>query len=161
MNNTDHLGEALTSVTVKRVWGTEIWLANTKSYCAKYLDIYQDLMPVHYHPIKDETMINLSNRPLYVWFKYNTDEAVARFIRLNPNDSIFIEHNTWHTILSCPPYRQTPYDVRYEPAAHLCQGPEGPPPEEYAFGFLGAPLRVLEVSTSHKEDDVVFKRIKE
>ncbi len=42
--------------TVKKVWGEEIWMANTKRYCGKQLILNQGKRcSLHYHAIKDET----------------------------------------------------------------------------------------------------------
>ena len=48
-------------ITVRKVWGKEVWLVNEPEYCAKYLHIDKDAQSsLHYHTIKKETFICLS-----------------------------------------------------------------------------------------------------
>lgn len=41
---------------VKKVWGSEEWLVNTEKYCSKFLNLnHRCECSVHYHAYKDET----------------------------------------------------------------------------------------------------------
>ena len=43
---------------VDKLWGGEIWLTNNDRYCAKVLVLAKGAQgSLHYHPVKDETMI--------------------------------------------------------------------------------------------------------
>lgn len=41
---------------VKKLWGTEEWLVNNQTYCAKFLNLKSGYQcSLHYHILKDET----------------------------------------------------------------------------------------------------------
>jgi quercetin dioxygenase-like cupin family protein len=95
---------------VLKVWGEEIWMANTNLYCGKLLKLNQGKRcSVHYHKNKDETFYVLSGRVLMeLWKKNNVKTKIMReeeIIRINPKtkhrfsgleDSIIIEISTHH-----------------------------------------------------------------
>lgn len=166
MNDLTNLGETLQSIRVKRIWGTEIWLCNTDQYCAKFLDIYSDMMPIHLHPKKDETMINLSKYPVYVWLEANVEDAkpVPKLIKLNPQDSVFIENNTWHTIVTDAEsnFVWLADRQRWNPLLHLNQSScslssTAAKRQSINKNIQFPPVRILEVSTTHSDEDVVFR----
>ena len=47
--------------TVKKLWGTEYWIVNTKLYCLKFLKVIPGFQSsIHAHAKKDETFIGMS-----------------------------------------------------------------------------------------------------
>ncbi|MBU2104686.1 MAG: cupin domain-containing protein [Nanoarchaeota archaeon] len=91
---------------VKKIWGKEIWMANTDKYCGKLLKIEKGKRcSIHYHKIKDETFYILEGRVLM-----EVDNKIAimekgEVVRIVPltkhrfsglKDSIIIEISTHH-----------------------------------------------------------------
>lgn len=51
---------------VPKVWGSELWIANTDRYCGKILTLNRGWQcSLHKHPIKDETFFVLSGRVVF------------------------------------------------------------------------------------------------
>ncbi|MDD5192596.1 MAG: cupin domain-containing protein [Candidatus Nanoarchaeia archaeon] len=50
---------------VKKIWGRELWIANTDKYCGKILEINKGFRSsMHYHKDKDETFYILKGKVL-------------------------------------------------------------------------------------------------
>lgn len=95
---------------VSKVWGEEIWMANTNLYCGKLLNLKQGKRcSAHYHKNKDETFYVLKGRILMeLWEKEGFKENImgeGGCVRINPEikhrfsgleDSVIIEISTHH-----------------------------------------------------------------
>lgn len=74
---------------VKKAWGHEEWIVNTKDYCGKRLVLNSGWRcSLHRHHRKDETFF-LESGLLYV-------EAGRRKFLLQPGESLRIRPGTWH-----------------------------------------------------------------
>ena len=96
---------------VLKVWGYEVWFANTPEYCGKEIGVTRGYRcSIHHHKIKDETFYMLDGlMVLELW-----DERAHRTVRLMSrgdtqrvlpgqehrftglDDSVFIEVSTHH-----------------------------------------------------------------
>jgi mannose-6-phosphate isomerase-like protein (cupin superfamily) len=78
---------------IKKVWGSEEWLANTEKYCGKILNLKPGFISsLHYHKNKDETFYILQGR---VYFKLNGKEMV-----LMKGDTIRVKPKQKHQFAS-------------------------------------------------------------
>ena len=74
---------------VEKVWGNEIWMANTELYCGKLLSLNKGKRcSLHYHEIKDETF--------YIYFGKVLMELGNKANVLIKGDSVRIKPNTKH-----------------------------------------------------------------
>ena len=97
-------------IYVDKVWGSEVWMANTDLYCGKLLHLKKGKRcSIHYHKNKDETFYLYSGRILMELWKDNKFEerimGKGEALRINPNtkhrfsgleDSLIIEISTHH-----------------------------------------------------------------
>ena len=97
-------------IYVEKVWGREIWMANTDLYCGKLLYLKKGKRcSIHYHKNKDETFYIHSGRVLMELWKNDKHEnkimEEGEVLRLRPNtkhrfggleDSLIIEISTHH-----------------------------------------------------------------
>jgi len=75
--------------TVEKVWGREIWLANTEKYCSKFLILNKQFRcSIHHHKIKTETFIILEG---LVLMEYNKEIKIMK-----PGDKIYINIGDKH-----------------------------------------------------------------
>jgi len=95
---------------VKKVWGKEVWMANTELYCGKLLILdYGKRCSVHYHKNKDETFYILKGKVLMETWKNNQFEErvmnekesirIKKYIKhrfSGLKDSVIIEISTHH-----------------------------------------------------------------
>jgi len=91
---------------VKKIWGKEIWMANTDKYCGKLLKIEKGKRcSIHYHKIKDETFYILEGRVLMEDGEEIRIMDKGDVLRLKPGtkhrfsglkDSLIIEISTHH-----------------------------------------------------------------
>lgn len=92
---------------VEKVWGEEIWIANSPLYCGKLLNVKKDFQcSYHWHPIKDETFYLLSG---LIWLELNGDMRLmypGDVVHIRPGakhrftgieDSVIIEVSTQHS----------------------------------------------------------------
>jgi quercetin dioxygenase-like cupin family protein len=90
----------------KKVWGKEVWLANTDLYCGKLLYLDQGYRcSIHYHKIKDETFYIFSGKVLMELEDFKEVMEAGSSVRVPPyikhrftgiEDSIIIEISTQH-----------------------------------------------------------------
>ena len=74
---------------VPKVWGKEIWMANTDLYCGKKLILKKGKRcSLHYHKNKDETFYVEEGKVL---MEVNGEEKI-----MNSGESVLIEPNTKH-----------------------------------------------------------------
>ena len=74
---------------VEKVWGREIWIANTPDYCSKILEINKGFRcSMHHHKIKDETFYLIGG---LIFMEHNKEEMI-----LTPEYCIRIKPNEWH-----------------------------------------------------------------
>ena len=70
-----------------KVWGRELWIANTPDYCGKILEIKKGWRSsMHYHKIKDETFYILEG---IIMMEYNGEDMIMAkgdSIRIKPNE---------------------------------------------------------------------------
>ena len=79
---------------VIKAWGKEIWLTNTRDYCAKLLIVNAGWQcSKHKHPIKNETFFVLSGVPL---IEIEVGQGRMNAELKAPGDSVFIPRNTFH-----------------------------------------------------------------
>ena len=73
----------------KKLWGSELWIANTPLYCGKILCLNEMFRcSIHYHKKKHETFHLLSGR---IWMEVE-DEA----FEMLPGDSVTVPQGTKH-----------------------------------------------------------------
>lgn len=94
------------SKTVEKVWGKEIWFANSQLYCGKILYLKKGyICSYHHHKIKDETFYILSGKIEMVVNKSKFTMTEGERINLKPydkhsfagiEDSVIIEVSTQH-----------------------------------------------------------------
>jgi mannose-6-phosphate isomerase-like protein (cupin superfamily) len=116
---------------VKKLWGTEYWLANHEKYCVKLLMIEPGFMcSKHKHKIKDETFF-----------------VVAGEVILEFNDP-------------CKGGIMLPYNMNSERRMKACDSQRIMPDEWHRFRAANEnEACILEVSTTHDDADV--ERIEE
>ena len=99
-----------TPIYVDKVWGREVWMANTDLYCGKLLYLKKGKRcSIHYHKNKDETFYLHSGRILMeLWENNKSEERImekGEVLRINPNtkhrfsgleNSLIIEISTHH-----------------------------------------------------------------
>ena len=74
---------------VEKVWGSELWLANTEKYCGKILTLKKDYRcSLHMHKIKDETFYILDGEVLM--------EVNNKIQKMRSGDVVHIPTNTYH-----------------------------------------------------------------
>ncbi len=91
---------------VKKVWGEEIWMANTEKYCGKKLILRKGKRcSMHYHKNKDETFYIDSGRVLIEINEEKNIMNAGQAVRIFPGtnhrfsgleESIIIEISTHH-----------------------------------------------------------------
>lgn len=91
---------------VQKVWGSEIWMANTDLYCGKLLELKKGKRcSFHYHKKKDETFYLLSGKVLIELEDFESLMIVGDCVRIKPRikhrfsgleDSVIIETSTHH-----------------------------------------------------------------
>ena len=91
---------------VPKVWGNEIWMANTERYCGKKLILNKGMRcSLHYHKNKDETFYIDSGRVLMEVGDYKGIMNPGSSIRIKPKikhrfsgleNSVIIEISTHH-----------------------------------------------------------------
>ena len=115
--------------TVTKLWGQEIWLVNNDRYCAKILVIVPGFQcSMHYHPIKKETFFVLDG---LVNLELGQLETI-----IQPNGLDF-----------------TVKEVKQmgEGESHTLE-----PKTPHRFSSaLDVPSMILEISSTHSDDDVV------
>ena len=124
---------------VKKIWGSEDWLINNEKYCAKFLNLNQGYeCSVHYHMKKDETFYVLAGEvELYL---FNLREICCANLPIPRHDwfinnKIQILQNMKSIILKAgDQYRLSPFTAHKFRAVTFC-------------------AKILEVSTTHYEDD--------
>jgi len=98
------------TIYVDKVWGSEVWMANTDMYCGKLLYLKKGKRSsIHYHKNKDETFYIHSGRVLMeLWEDDKHENKImeeGEVLRLRPNtkhrfsgleDSLIIETSTHH-----------------------------------------------------------------
>jgi quercetin dioxygenase-like cupin family protein len=81
---------------VEKGWGYEKWIVNTPEYCGKILHVNKGKRcSWHYHRLKDETFYVQVGRVM-VCIGGSDKEDDARFIVLEPGDSLHIPPDTRH-----------------------------------------------------------------
>ena len=79
-----------TPIKVEKVWGYELWLANTELYCGKILHLEKDhFCSYHYHKIKDETFYVLKGLVRFY--------ISSNYITVGPGLSIHISSREIHS----------------------------------------------------------------
>lgn len=98
--------EKLPVKAVNKVWGTEVWMANTEKYCGKLLCInagYQ--CSYHHHKVKDEVFYCASSSVFVEVDGETSDLVEGEAIRIRPktkhlfrayDDAVLIEVSTHH-----------------------------------------------------------------
>jgi len=92
--------------TVKKIWGEELWVINTKKYCGKILKLKKGFFSsIHKHLEKDETFYMLEGAVKLELEKKDRKLVVGDVQRILPGqfhrfigleDSIIIEFSTFH-----------------------------------------------------------------
>jgi mannose-6-phosphate isomerase-like protein (cupin superfamily) len=81
---------------VDKVWGKEIWMANTDLYCGKKLILEKGKrVSLHHHKNKDETFYIDSGKVL---MQLGDEEKI-----LKPGDCVRISQNVWHRFTGLEP----------------------------------------------------------
>lgn len=112
---------------VEKIWGCECWIVNNNLYCAKILHIsYNGCSSLHYHKIKDETF-HVQEGKCYLEIRYPAAiEGVFRY----REEVILRKGDT----------------IRIRPGmAHRF----------WCTGDMTLGCKVLEISTTHSDEDVV------
>ena len=77
----------------EKLWGRELWIHNSESYCGKILEIKQGhFSSRHFHKLKTETWLIFSGEIL---FEYQENEKL-KSKNLLPNDVVHIECGEIH-----------------------------------------------------------------
>lgn len=89
-----------------KVWGAEIWMANTEKYCGKRLKLMKGWRcSLHYHKKKDETFYVESGKVLMNVGDYEGVFETGNIVRIKPKvkhrfsgleNSVIIEISTHH-----------------------------------------------------------------
>jgi mannose-6-phosphate isomerase-like protein (cupin superfamily) len=75
---------------VDKVWGNEVWFANSNLYCGKILNLKQGYQcSIHHHKEKDETFYVLDGKVRMV---INDEERI-----MEKGDTVKLKPNDWHT----------------------------------------------------------------
>jgi D-lyxose ketol-isomerase len=127
---------------VKKVWGSEDWLVLNNLYCAKFLNLNRGYeCSVHYHAIKDETfyilageieLFTLDLKELPVKSFDVKDKVITAYVELGSEG--LEKKMKRHVLKHGDQFRLQPY------VAHK-------------FRSLTFAAKLLEVSTTHMEDD--------
>ena len=82
---------------VEKTWGSEDWLVNEESYCAKILIVNQHCGgSYHYHKNKDETFLCISGAAQLLLGQNGNS---AEFHELKPGGSVRIHHHAAHLLI--------------------------------------------------------------
>jgi len=82
---TVHLIVLMIMKKVQKVWGNELWLANTDKYCGKILNVNNGhCCSIHYHKNKDETFYILEGKIRLELFGETITLKEGESIRLQP-----------------------------------------------------------------------------
>jgi mannose-6-phosphate isomerase-like protein (cupin superfamily) len=112
---------------VQKLWGMEDWVVNTPSYCGKVLVMNEGWQSsLHYHPVKDETMLAISGACVVEVF-LSVEKAIAR----EGGEYVLLAHDRG-SALRLPP--TTPHRF---------------------MTTLGEGCTLVEFSTTHSDEDVV------
>ncbi len=77
---------------VPKVWGKELWIANTKKYCGKKLLLKKGYRcSIHHHKLKDETFYIQSGKVLMEYGKKGEEKQI-----LKAGDAVHITQLLWH-----------------------------------------------------------------
>ncbi len=77
---------------VPKVWGKELWIANSEMYCGKKLVLKKGYRcSIHHHKKKDETFFVQSGKVL---MEFGPDTDTKQI--LNEGDSVHLPPNLWH-----------------------------------------------------------------
>jgi quercetin dioxygenase-like cupin family protein len=77
---------------VKKVWGSELWMVNSKKYCGKILTLKEGYCcSKHYHKLKDETFFIDKGK-----VKMEVENDIKIML---PGESVHIPPNTLHRFI--------------------------------------------------------------
>ena len=83
-------------INVEKVWGKEVWMANTNKYCGKLLYLLKGKKcSLHYHKRKDETFYVYAGKVLIEIKQKNHTVSTI----LKPGDSIRIHKKEKHRFM--------------------------------------------------------------
>ena len=137
----------------EKVWGSEFWLVNTPSYCAKYLDLKNGYRcSLHYHEVKDETFIVEHGKVMIEWkapldFRFNVDI-------MGVNDRIHIHPHTLHRFWGLQDSRILEVSTHHEDEdSFRIDGAESSffTPDEFNLLYWGSFNQRLEETNATKE----------
>jgi D-lyxose ketol-isomerase len=82
---------------VKKLWGTEFWIVNTKKYCLKFLKVNPSFQSsIHAHSKKDETFIGVVGCVRLDFHDPANNERTGGVV-LSPGDSYNIAPKMYHS----------------------------------------------------------------
>lgn len=82
----------------EKIWGKEIWIANSPQYCGKILDFKAGFYSsLHFHKVKTETWYILNG---IFFLEYYNENQILTKKQLYPNDVIHLNPGTLHKIIA-------------------------------------------------------------
>ena len=116
--------------TVKKIWGKELWICNTKLYCGKILELSKGYQcSVHRHLKKDETFYILAGE---VWL-----ELGDATLHLRSGYAVRVKPRKWHRFTGLKNSKIIEFSTQHfdEDTERKTKSREIPKIELYLYGF--------------------------